>query len=253
MTNLAAIRSAAESFLQSPVEHQHLICIKLDSQGVYSTVGASIISVEENDAECSCSYSVNAVLAELDSCASVSIISKDKVGIVVLLGTNEGWTVVSVVISTILAETIDPSSFAAVTSMCWDGYCKANRALNGEQMARVFHPLCRLIFVGGNGKIVSFSQEQFCSMVTDRYSLDLHKNYAHLQNDPRAAAGDTMLGITFISPQLAVVTLKVGHPPCLWTDLFTVARLSDAAEETKWWIVHKSSTHEKLLAEEALP
>jgi hypothetical protein len=196
-------------------------------------------------------FIVTTVVVELESCASVSIESKDgKAGIMVLLGTVEGWVVVSVVIAPTSDQTIDPSSFAAVNSACWDGYCKANRTLDGDKMAQVFHPLCRLMFVGGEQSIVSFSQEQFCSMVTNRYTLDLHKKYAHLQDDPRASAGDTMLGVIFISPQLACVTLKVGHPPCLWTDLFTVARL--AGDKNKWWIVHKSSTHEKLLADEAM-
>ena len=43
-----------------------------------------------------------------------------------------------------------------------------------------------------------------------------------------------------------MVTLKVGHPPMLWTDVLTCARLGE-----RWWIVAKSSCSEPLLADEA--
>ena len=99
-------------------------------------------------------------------------------------------------------------------------------------MAKVFHPKCRLTYTGGDGKVVIKSQDEFLAMVRDRYSTPMHAPYAHLRDDPRAAAGDTLLSITFATPDLAMVVLKVGHPPCLWTDLLTCARIGG-----QWWIV----------------
>ena len=83
-------------------------------------------------------------------------------------------------------------------------------------------------------------------MITSRYSSPMHAPYAHLRHDPCVAAQDTLLGVTFSSADVAMVVLKVGHPPCLWTDVLTCARL-----DGKWWIVAKSSCMEPLLADEA--
>ena len=96
------------------------------------------------------------------------------------------------------------------------------------------------------GDVVIKTQSDFLAMVGDRYSAPMHAPYAHLRDDPRAAAGDTLLSINFATPDLATVVLKVGHPPCLWTDLLTCARFGG-----QWWIVAKSSCKEPLLVLEA--
>ena len=83
-------------------------------------------------------------------------------------------------------------------------------------------------------------------MVSERYTLPLHAPYAHLRDDPRAAEQDTLMGATFSTPDVCMVVLKVGHPPMLWTDVLTCAKLGN-----KWWIVAKSSCNEPLLADEA--
>ena len=121
-------------------------------------------------------------------------------------------------------------------------------------MSKVFHPSCRLTYTGADGTIVIKSQEEFLAMVGDRYNTPMHAPYAHLRDDPRAAAGDTLLSITFATPDLAMVVLKVGHPPCLWTDLLTCARTRPPGlppGRGHWWIVAKSSCKEPLLEDEA--
>ena len=84
-------------------------------------------------------------------------------------------------------------------------------------------------------------------MVVERYSLPLHQPYAHLRDDPRVAAEDSLLSVSFAAPDLCMVVLKVGHPPMLWTDVLTCARPAGG----RWWIVAKSSCSEPLLADEA--
>ena len=47
--------------------------------------------------------------------------------------------------------------------------------------------------------------------------------------------------------------LKVGHPPMLWTDVLTCARLGGSGSggsSNRWWIVAKSSCSQPLLADE---
>lgn len=78
------------------------------------------------------------------------------------------------------------------------------------------------------------------------YTLPMHAPYAHLRDDPRVAAEDSLLSVTFATPDVCMVVLKVGHPPMLWTDVLTCARVAE-----KWWIVAKSSCSEPLLADEA--
>jgi hypothetical protein len=82
-------------------------------------------------------------------------------------------------------------------------------------------------------------------MVTHRYERPPHNAYAHLQEDPRAAQGDSLEAIAFATPSIAMVTLRIGHPPTLWTDYLTVAKLHN----NRWWIVHKSSCSEPFLVD----
>ena len=70
--------------------------------------------------------------------------------------------------------------------------------------------------------------------------------YDLMRDDPRAAAQDTLISVAFAAPDVAMVVLKVGHPPMLWTDVLTCAIVGG-----KWWIVAKSSCSEPLLKDEA--
>ena len=177
-------------------------------------------------------------------------------GFLTLLQHTGEWVVIAAVASQFpmhgifheRSPPITPADFEAVGAACWGEYGGANRACDAERMSNVFHTACRLTYTGADGTIVIKSQEEFLAMVGDRYNTPLHAPYAHLRDDPRAAAGDTLLSITFATPKLAMVVLKVGHPPCLWTDLLTCARLHG-----KWWIVAKSSCKEPLLEDEARP
>ena len=114
-------------------------------------------------------------------------------------------------------------------------------------MPRYFHETCRLTFVDGTGSVVIIDSRQFCNMVETRYTTPMHKDYAHLRDDPRVGSRDALLSIDFgsLSTPIAMVVLTVAHPPCLWTDLLTVAKL-----QGKWWIVHKSSVKDPFLEEE---
>uniref|UniRef100_A0A7S3L1Q0 Uncharacterized protein n=1 Tax=Amphora coffeiformis TaxID=265554 RepID=A0A7S3L1Q0_9STRA len=111
------------------------------------------------------------------------------------------------------------------------------------------------------GNIQIIHQARFCEMVTNRYTDPQlpHKPFAHLLESEEHAhllsAGDSLQGIEFVTPDLALVELRVGHPPFLWTDLLTCARLSKSEDDTdgggRWWIVHKSSENVPFLLEHA--
>jgi hypothetical protein len=167
-----------------------------------------------------------------------------------------------------------PDSFSQVTSLVWDGYCHANRCCDGTLMARYFHPTCRLTYKGGpndNHRIVIIESDSFYGMVQDRYSTKhpIHVPYAQWKDDPSVGESDTLHSIEFVTPYLAMVILRVGHPPYLWTDLLTCARIGDNdrmdhhvnlvdgvttttvdspqamdRQPPKWWIIHKSSESE---------
>jgi hypothetical protein len=145
---------------------------------------------------------------------------------------------------------VTPFDFQQVMSCVWDGYCMANRMCDGTAMANVFHATCRLTYVDDDDDgttdddgIRILDCTQFCQKVSNRYTSERpHIPYAHLRHDPRVSFGDELLAIEFATPYVAMVTLKVGHPPWLWTDLLTCAQLG-----TTWYIVHKSSTSEPFL------
>jgi hypothetical protein len=148
-------------------------------------------------------------------------------GWLVLLLEHDQWKCISAAFARDYKFTsIRPEDFSAVTALTWDGYCGANRACDGVAMAKVFHETCRLTKVDNNNVVQIKSQQVFCRKVKDRYSHEeIHIPYAHLQNDPRAAERDTLLSVAFATSDLAMVILKVGHPPCLWTDILTCAKL----------------------------
>ena len=146
-----------------------------------------------------------------------------------------------------------PDDFAhVIEDMAWNGYCAANRACDGARMAQFFHQTCRLTFVNDDNEVEIMNQQTFCDMVTHRYERPPHAAFRHLQENDHSrrvvASQDSLLAVDFATPTLALVTLKVGHPPYLWTDYLTVAALDGGGQ--KWWIVHKSSCHERFLEDE---
>ena len=166
-------------------------------------------------------------------------------GWLTLLMDKGAWIVISAVTST-TAGSSTPADMAAVVKACWEEYCGANRTCDGERMAEVFHRRCRLTYTGPDGALVIKPHDAFVQMVSERYTTPMHAPYAHLRDDPRVAAEDSLLSVSFAAPDLCMVMLKVGHPPMLWTDVLTCARLGE-----RWWIVAKSSCSEPLLADEA--
>lgn len=181
--------------------------------------------------------------------------------LVLLREKSNGWRIISKVYSPgqIGSEApwgkgdqarLGPKDLAAVTEAAWGGYLASGRAGSGEGMKKVFHPNARLTFVsqgdpqGGDLSIIS--SDEFCSRVDKRWEMDMHKKYAHLANDPRAAQADTLLGVDMAGPNVAMVTLKVGYPPFLYSDFLSFLKLKDG-----WWIAAKSSCNVPFLVEEA--
>jgi len=167
------------------------------------------------------------------------------------------WFIISAVLSLTQQSTdaIKPPDVNKVMTACWDEYCGASRACDGKKMASIFHPVCRLTFSTNTGELTIKSQEEFCDRVEMRYTSDAHSPYKHLQRDPRVKEGDSLMGVDFGTPSLAMVTLKVGHPPFLWTDVLTCAFLkigNTKGGEKKWWIVAKSSSNEPFLTDLAM-
>jgi hypothetical protein len=176
----------------------------------------------------------------LSTCAAVEYESSDSCGYLTLLSVVDGWIVISVVSSKRGEgiKPITPDDIAGALSCCWEGYCKANRACDGVAMQQVFHPLCRLTY-SNQEKVTIINSVEFCKMVTNRYSMEQHAPFRKWKDEPEVSSRDTLLGASFIAPQLGVVQLKVGHPPFLWTDLLVCAKMDD-----RWWIVAKSSSSE---------
>ena len=185
----------------------------------------------------------------MPTCATVEFeLSCNVMGYItlLLLQSSRDWVVISVVTTskTPLSMPVTSSDFQGPLKICWDQYCSANRTCDGIAMAQVFHPdVCRLTYSSHDDSVVVKSSAEFCRMVTDRYTTEpLHIPYATYRDDPAAAAGDTLQGVSMISNTLALVRLKVGHPPFLWSDLLVCAKVLD-----RWWIVAKSSSSEPLL------
>lgn len=154
-----------------------------------------------------------------------------------------------------------PIHYSEVNALTWDGYCHANRLCDGKLMARHFHPTCRLTYTSpADGRIVTVDSDTFLDLVEHRYTRQpAHVPYATLRDVPEVGDSDSLQSIEFVTPQLTMVTLRVGHPPFLWTDLLTCARIRSTSSSSsniadtgdcnappemaqhKWWIVHKSS------------
>ena len=197
------------------------------------------------------------------------------VGFLVLLRSNtseqqqQRWKVISVTLEPEQSRPVLPEHFAAVSHLTWDGYCRASRSCDGDAMARVFHRTCRLTY-SYRGDVQIVHQPRFCEMVTTRYTDTQlpHRPFAHLLDSKEhvhlLGACDSLQDIDFVTPDMALVTLRVGHPPFLWTDLLTCARLASGHDngtggggtdggtsDGRWWIVHKSSENVPFLLEHA--
>jgi hypothetical protein len=116
-------------------------------------------------------------------------------------------------------------------------------------MSNVFHPQCRLTYsthdpeTNEEGVIIRSSSE-FCHMVTHRYQQEPHAKFAPFQNDRNVVGmADSMQGVSMIGPNMALVRLKIGHPPYLWSDFLVCAKLGPSHHHD-WWIVAKSSSSE---------
>ena len=178
----------------------------------------------------------------LDKCAVVEYEEISTAGYLMALKPAAGWTVISLVFENLSGDLskITPTDMAEPISACWDRYCVANRFCDTTAMADVFHSSSRLMFVDDKSNIQEFSSQEFCTLVKDRYQQPPHDKYAaYKSNHQITSERDTLQGCSMISPNLALVRLKVGHPPCLWSDLLVCAKLTD----DKWWIVAKSSDH----------
>ena len=114
-----------------------------------------------------------------------------------------GWRIIAKVYSSApLAQgngggaPITPQHFHDVTSAVWEVYVAAGRGCDAEAMARVFHPCCNLTYAGTDGVAV-IGCDDFCAHVATRWDSDKHRAWAHLKNDPRASAQDTLLSCDF--------------------------------------------------------
>ena len=188
------------------------------------------------------------------SAASVTVAVGRLMGCIVMLRESDTWKAISVALSASQLQQqqqpVLPDHFTAVADLTWKGYCHASRVCDGALMAESFHKTCRLTYSLMGKSIQIVNQPRFCEMVQHRYTAeDLpHKPFSHLLHLPLLSSCDSLQAIEFVTPELAIVTLKVGHPPFLWTDLLTCALL----EEGRWWIVHKSSENEPFLVDRAL-
>ena len=79
-------------------------------------------------------------------------------GWLTLLREGETWVVISAVTAPLTSAQTTPADMAAVVAACWEEYCGANRECDGERMAKIFHPLCRLTFTSGDGAVVIKTQ-----------------------------------------------------------------------------------------------
>ena len=168
-----------------------------------------------------------------------------------------GWRIISkVYASTPLAPgegagsaPITPHLFYDLASAVWDGYVAAGRACDTEGMAQVFHPRCNLTFANTDGVTV-IACDDFCAHVGTRWTSAKHRSWAHLKDDPRASAEDTLLSCDFASADVARVTLKIGYPPYLYHDVLLLLRLACPLKgRDGWWIVAKSSASVPFLSE----
>jgi hypothetical protein len=260
----ATLDAAATGDLSSQLSssiHTNSCVLLLDSTGSYSFCNGQVFGFESStriDLGLPAVMSLNILPVGGKNAATAHVVVGDTwSGWMVLLKTALGWQCISAAFSALLPSqqphtgtVVLPVDFYDVVKLSWDGYCAANVACDGAGMQQFFHPECRLTYVDPENQVVIKNQVTFCDMVTHRYeerddgTINPHYSFRHLQKDPRSREATSLCAIQFATPVIAMVTLKVGHAPYLWTDLLTVAKLGD-----KWWIVHKSSCSEPFLVE----
>jgi hypothetical protein len=194
------------------------------------------------------SVKASSVGKQSSSSVKVRIGAGEYTGFFVFLKENEAgdliWRCISVALGPRIKEQIIPKSYEEVNRLTWDGYSHANRICDGELMSTYFHRTCRLTYTGPSDRIVICNSKEFCEKVSGRYEKEeLHMAYAHLKNSPLLDDANSLLSIDFSSAQIAMVLLRIGHPPFLWTDSLTCARILENGE-MKWWIMHKASDNE---------
>lgn len=227
--------------------HPEALVVQVESNGNYTSQAGkdfrfSSFSLEFHVAK------VQVATVGNQSLAAALVTNRHYCGWVVLLNFGQ-WQCISATFSP-PAVSRTPQDHQDVIHVAWDGYCRANRACDGQKMATVFHELCRLTEAtdapqskdGGTSMTRTLflkSQPEFCQLVANRYNDPTNRHYPfrYLRDDlPVVSRYDSLDSVEFATDRVALVTLKVGHPPCLWTDFLTMAKLS-----SQWWIVHKSS------------
>lgn len=152
-----------------------------------------------------------------------------------------------------LAKKLDPSDFQEATKAVWQGYFAAGRAGNSKHMASIFHPASNLTFVE-DGKVTVIDSKAFCERQEKKWDMELHLPYKHLRSDPRIAAADTLVGLDFAGPGVALATVKIGYPPRLYTDFLSLLYLPGGVPEIDskpaWWIVSKSCSFVPFMVDE---
>jgi hypothetical protein len=153
-----------------------------------------------------------------------------------------------------LAKKLDPSDFQEATQAVWHGYFAAGRAGNGKHMASVFHPASNLTFIE-DGKLTVIDSKAFCERQEVKWDMELHRPYKHLRADPRIAAADTLVGLDFAGPGVALATVKIGYPPRLYTDFLSLLYLPGGVPQLNvskpgWWIVAKSCSFVPFMIDE---
>ena len=151
-----------------------------------------------------------------------------------------------------------PTDFLEAANVLWEGYRGAGRAGDALAMRRVFHPRCNLTFAKPDG-VMLINCDDFCETnVGARWEMEMHRPYAHLKDDPRAAASDSLLALDFAGPGVCRAILRVGYPPFLYTDVLLLLKQDQQQQQQQrlesaggWWIVAKSSGNVPFLKEEA--
>jgi hypothetical protein len=204
-------------------------------------------------------------ISETCACAKIRIIDHSKViteFVTMLKDKDDAWKIIAIAHSSVAAgadhrKTI-PCDFSQVSEAVWGGYVAAGRACDAVAMGKVFHPVSNLAYADAEGNVAVISSDDFCSRVAMRWSNEVHEPYAHLMNDPRIAAADTLLSVDFASPNVAMVSLNIGYPPFLYDDVLLLMRLSQSVPERPdsnagWWIVAKSSDNTPWMTDESKP
>ncbi|CAE7232095.1 unnamed protein product, partial [Symbiodinium pilosum] len=202
----------------SPSVHEGCSVLLVGADGSYRSIAGTEYSLAPgSSADAAVVEMVRVLQAGSKSSASVYARVGDTTSMwLVFLKVGSTWQCISAAAAAPGAMT-DAQDFAGISDCVWQGYCKANRACDGEAMAKYFHDTCRLTFVDGEGAIVIIDSKSFCKMVQTRYTTAMHKDYSHLQRDPRVGSRDALLAIDFgsLSAPVAMVVLTVAHPPCL--------------------------------------